>query len=145
MDRIHTQNFTRMSAEDFEKLICLVGRRIAKRDTKFRKCIPVQDRLAIFRIRGDVLTRRIWLCTFGLFGSFGAKCSSQYAPLDELHKKCSYTLHEDDRPASENKEEATTNLGNYKIQKKRKECKVRDKIKEHVNIKEEIKIKSPDL
>lgn len=56
MDYIHLQNFTRMAAEDFEKLICLVGPRIAKEDTRFRKAIPVQDRLAItlrFLATGD--------------------------------------------------------------------------------------------
>nr|CAH7759772.1 unnamed protein product [Callosobruchus chinensis] len=37
----------RMTAEDFERLIILVGPKISKTYTKFRKAIPVQDRLAI--------------------------------------------------------------------------------------------------
>nr|CAH7723993.1 unnamed protein product [Callosobruchus chinensis] len=36
-----------MTAEDFERLIILVGPKISKMDTKFRKAISVQDRLAI--------------------------------------------------------------------------------------------------
>nr|CAH7769119.1 unnamed protein product [Callosobruchus chinensis] len=47
MDSSHLKNFTRMTAEDFERLIILVGPKISKMDTKFRKAIPVQDRLAI--------------------------------------------------------------------------------------------------
>nr|CAH7747793.1 unnamed protein product [Callosobruchus chinensis] len=47
MDSGHLKNFTRRTAEDFERLIILVGPKISKMDTKFRKAIPVQDRLAI--------------------------------------------------------------------------------------------------
>nr|CAH7713811.1 unnamed protein product [Callosobruchus chinensis] len=48
-----------MTAEDFERLIILVGPTISKMDTKFRKAIPVQDRLAItlrFLATGDSFT-----------------------------------------------------------------------------------------
>nr|CAH7748547.1 unnamed protein product [Callosobruchus chinensis] len=48
-----------MTAEDFERLIILVGPKISKMDTKFRKAIPVQDRLAItlrFLATGDSFT-----------------------------------------------------------------------------------------
>nr|CAH7722234.1 unnamed protein product [Callosobruchus chinensis] len=59
MDSGHLKNFTRMTAEDFERLIILVGPKISKMDTKFRKAIPVQDRLAItlrFLATGDSFT-----------------------------------------------------------------------------------------
>nr|CAH7755965.1 unnamed protein product [Callosobruchus chinensis] len=59
MDIGHLKNFTRMTAEDFERLIILVGPKISKMDTKFRKAIPVQDRLAItlrFLATGDSFT-----------------------------------------------------------------------------------------
>lgn len=45
-----------MSSEDFEKLINLVGHRIAKKDTNYREAIPVRERLAItlrFLATGD--------------------------------------------------------------------------------------------
>nr|CAH7738892.1 unnamed protein product [Callosobruchus chinensis] len=59
MDSGHLKNFTRMTAEDFERLIIIVGPKISKMDTKFRKAIPVQDRLAItlrFLATGDSFT-----------------------------------------------------------------------------------------
>lgn len=59
MDSLHLQNFTRMTSEDFEKLITLVGPKIMKQDTKFRKAIPVKDRLALtlrFLASGDSYT-----------------------------------------------------------------------------------------
>nr|CAH7733877.1 unnamed protein product [Callosobruchus chinensis] len=59
MDSSHLKNFTRMTAEDFVRLIILVGPKISKMDTKFRKAIPVQDRLAItlrFLATGDSFT-----------------------------------------------------------------------------------------
>lgn len=40
-------NFIRMSSVDFEYLITLIGPKIARMDTKFRKAIPVQERLAV--------------------------------------------------------------------------------------------------
>nr|CAH7747408.1 unnamed protein product [Callosobruchus chinensis] len=55
----HLKNFTRMTAEDFERLIILVGPKISKMDTKFRKAIPVHDRLGItlrFLATGDSFT-----------------------------------------------------------------------------------------
>nr|CAH7725731.1 unnamed protein product [Callosobruchus chinensis] len=59
MDSGHLKNSTRMTAEDFERLIILVGPKISKMDTKFRKAIPVEDRLAItlrFLATGDFFT-----------------------------------------------------------------------------------------
>nr|CAH7753148.1 unnamed protein product [Callosobruchus chinensis] len=59
MDSGHLKNFTRMTAEDFERLIIFVGPKISKMDTKFRKAIPVQDRLAMtlrFLATGDSFT-----------------------------------------------------------------------------------------
>jgi hypothetical protein len=41
------KNFTRMSPTEFESLIHLMGKRISKKDTTFRKAISVQERLAL--------------------------------------------------------------------------------------------------
>jgi len=50
------KNFTRMSPAEFQYLINLVGEQISKKDTIYRKAIPVQERLAItlrFLATGD--------------------------------------------------------------------------------------------
>jgi len=52
----HFQNFTRMSSEDFKKIICLVGPLIYKQNTNMRPAITVQIRLAVtlrFLATGD--------------------------------------------------------------------------------------------
>jgi hypothetical protein len=41
------KNFTRMSPTDFEYLINLVGPKIARKDTRWRKAISIQERLAV--------------------------------------------------------------------------------------------------
>jgi hypothetical protein len=41
------KNITRMSPHEFEFLINLIGEKISKKDTKFRKAISVQERLAL--------------------------------------------------------------------------------------------------
>nr|CAH7752956.1 unnamed protein product [Callosobruchus chinensis] len=56
MDSSHLKNFTRMTAEDFERLIILVGPKISKMDTKFRKAIPVQAITLRFLATGDSFT-----------------------------------------------------------------------------------------
>lgn len=53
------KNFTRMSPSDFEHLITLIGPKIAKKDTHWRKAISIQDRLAVtirFLATGDSFT-----------------------------------------------------------------------------------------
>jgi len=41
------RNFIRMSSIDFEYLINLIGAKISKKNTNFRKAIPVQERLGV--------------------------------------------------------------------------------------------------
>ncbi|XP_022180908.1 protein ALP1-like [Myzus persicae] len=50
------RNFFRMTSSDFETLLSLIGPRITKMDTTFRKAIPVNERLAVtlrFLATGD--------------------------------------------------------------------------------------------
>jgi len=50
------KNFTRISPSEFEFLINLMGEKISKKDTAFRKAISVQERLALtlcFLASGD--------------------------------------------------------------------------------------------
>ncbi len=59
LDNEHFKNFTRMSVQDFEFLINLVGPKIKKKDTHLREAIPVKIRLAItlrFLATGDSYT-----------------------------------------------------------------------------------------
>jgi hypothetical protein len=50
------KNFTRMSPSEYEFLVNLIGEKISKKDTAFRKAISVQERLALtlrFLASGD--------------------------------------------------------------------------------------------
>ncbi|CAD0206354.1 unnamed protein product [Chrysodeixis includens] len=53
------KNFTRMAPSDFEYLINLIGHKIKKKDTTYRKAISVEERLSItlrFLVSGDSYT-----------------------------------------------------------------------------------------
>jgi hypothetical protein len=53
---LHFRTFCRMSYSDFDALISLVGPRINKKHTSFRKAVPVAERLAVnlrFLASGD--------------------------------------------------------------------------------------------
>ncbi|GBP42655.1 hypothetical protein EVAR_87206_1 [Eumeta japonica] len=61
------ENFCRMSAADFEYLLNLIGPFIAKQDTNMRKCIPIQERLAVtlrFLATGDKFSSLAYLFKF---------------------------------------------------------------------------------
>lgn len=50
------ENVCRMSHEDFEYLLNKIGLSISKMDTNMRKCIPIQEKLAVtlrFLASGD--------------------------------------------------------------------------------------------
>ncbi|KAB0803131.1 hypothetical protein PPYR_00101 [Photinus pyralis] len=58
------KNFCRISCEDFEYLIHLIGHKIAKQETTFRQPIPVKERLAVtlrFLATGDSYTSLMYL------------------------------------------------------------------------------------
>lgn len=58
-------NFLRMSSSDFEELITLIGRKVAKLNTNFRDSISVKDRLAVtlrFLATGDSYQSLMYLC-----------------------------------------------------------------------------------
>lgn len=60
-------NFCRMSATDFEFLLNKIGQRITRMDTNMRKCIPVQERLAValrFLATGDSYASLSYLFKF---------------------------------------------------------------------------------
>ncbi len=59
LDSEHFKNFTRMSMQDFQFLIDLIGPKIRRQDTCFRQAITVKERLAItlrFLATGDSYT-----------------------------------------------------------------------------------------
>jgi hypothetical protein len=58
------KNFLRMSSSDFEYLLLMLGPKIAKQDTNYRKAIPVKEKLALtlrFLATGDSYTSLSYL------------------------------------------------------------------------------------
>lgn len=58
------KNFLRMTSCDFEYLVQILGHRIAKQDTNYRKAIPVKEKLAVtlrFLASGDSYTSLSYL------------------------------------------------------------------------------------
>lgn len=53
------KSFIHMASEDFEFLLCKIGRKIMKNDTNMRNAVPVEKRLAVtlrFLATGDSYT-----------------------------------------------------------------------------------------
>ena len=74
VENLHFRIFCRMSYSDFDALISLIGPRITKKDTSFRKAIPVAERLPVtlrFLAPGDSFTNLSRLF----------KMSKQFLPL----------------------------------------------------------------
>lgn len=58
------KNFLRMASCDFEYLVSMIGHKIARQDTNFRKAIPVREKLAVtlrFLATGDSYTSLSYL------------------------------------------------------------------------------------
>lgn len=55
------KNFFRMPSEDFETLINMVRPKIQKKDTRFRKAIPVKELLRHFTATGDSSTSMLYI------------------------------------------------------------------------------------
>lgn len=58
-------NFLRMTTSDFEDLILLIGKKVAKQNTNFRDSVSAKDRLAVtlrFLATGDSYQSLMYLC-----------------------------------------------------------------------------------
>jgi len=63
------KNFTRMSPSEFEILINLIGEKISKKDTSFRKATSIQERLAMTLLSWQVVIRTLACSTSSKFPS----------------------------------------------------------------------------
>lgn len=94
----HFKNFTRMSSTDFEYLLNLIGPKIKTKDTKLRKAISEQDKLALtlrFLATGDSFTSLQYLFRISkqVISKFVPQvCEAIISELKDNIKVCSILL-----------------------------------------------------
>lgn len=89
------KNFVRMGADDFDYLVGLVTPTIIKKDTSFRKAIPVNERLAVtlrYLATGDSFSSLQFLFRMSkasICHIIEETCDALYKSLKDVHLKVS--------------------------------------------------------